>query len=185
MRRNQEAEFNAIIKGCRKEERSSQNALYRMYYPYGMSICIRYSDNEAEAISILNDAFLKVFQNIKKYDMKHPFKPWFRKIVVNTSINYAKKQRKFKNEVTMEELRNISAREDILSRIGYQELMAMVQSLSTAYRTVFNMYVIDGFKHEEIAEKLSISVNTSKSNLARARANLRELVTNKLKEPYV
>ena len=88
-------------------------------------------------------------------------------------------------EVSMDEARNIPASEDILSRISYQELMAMLQSLSTAYRTVFNMHVIDGFKHEEIAEKLGISVSTSKSNLTRARANLREMVTKKLNNPYV
>lgn len=180
-----ETEFRQIIQACCKRDRSSQNALYRLFYSYGMSICIRYADTETEAISVLNDSFLKVFRNINRYNVEQPFKPWFRKIVVNTAINHVKKQKKFKMEVSMEEAKNISAREDILSRINYQELMGMVQSLSTAYRTVFNMYVIDGFKHEEIAEKLGISISTSKSNLTRARANLRDLVTKKLNNPYV
>ncbi len=84
----------------------------------------------------------------------------------------------------MEEAKNIPDKDDILSRIHYQDLVAMVQSLSTAYRTVFNMYVIDGFKHEEIANHLGISVSTSKSNLTRARASLRELIAKKLDNPY-
>lgn len=185
MRRDTELNFHDIIKGCRKKNRHSQNALYRLFYPYGMSICIRYTNNEEEAISVVNDGFLKVFRNIKKYDLDYPFKPWFRTIIVNTAINHVKKQKKFKMEVRMEEAVNIPSREDILSRINYQELIEMVQSLSTAYRTVFNMYVIDGFKHEEIAKALNISLGTSKSNLTRARAKLQELVLKKLKTPYV
>ena len=175
-----ETEFQQIIQGCCNRNRKSQNALYRLFYPYGMSICIRYVDSEAAAVSVVNDGFLKVFRNVKKYDSKKPFKPWFRKILVNTAINQLKKQKKFKMEVSMDEAKNISTREDALSRIGYQELMAMVQSLSLAYRTVFNMYVIDGFKHQEIAEKLGITVSTSKSNLTRARAKLQGLVSEKI-----
>lgn len=177
---NNETQFQQIIFGCHKRNRASQNALYRLYYPYGMSICMRYVDNESEAISIVNDGFLKVFRNIKMYDTEKPFKPWFRKILVNTAINQLKKQKKFKMEVSMQEANNISTQEEALSRISYQELMGMVQSLSLAYRTVFNMYVIDGFKHQEIAEKLGITVSTSKSNLTRARAKLQSLVTEKM-----
>lgn len=185
MHRDTGMEFLQIIEGCCKGDRSSQNALYRLFYPYGMSVCFRYTNNEQEAISLLNEGFLKVFRHVKSYDATQPFKPWFRKIVVNTAIDYVKKQKTFRMEVSMDEARNIPASEDILSRISYQELMAMLQSLSVAYRTVFNMHVIDGFKHEEIAEKLGISISTSKSNLTRARANLRDMVTKKLNNPYV
>lgn len=178
-------DFQQIIQGCCKRDRSMQNELYRLFYGYGMSICIRYVENEPEAISVLNDGFLRVFRHIKKYDVTQPFKPWFRRIVINAAIDYVKSQKKFKMEMSMEEAKNMPTREDILSRINYQELMAMVQSLSAAYRTVFNMYVIDGFKHEEIASILGISVSTSKSNLARARAKLQELLTNKLDGRYV
>lgn len=178
---NSETKFQQIIQGCCQRNRSSQNDLYRLFYPYGMSICMRYVNNESEAISIVNDGFLKVFRNVKKYDLEKPFKPWFRKILVNTAINQLKKQKKFKMEVQMQEAKNVSTQEDALSRISYQELMALVQSLSLAYRTVFNMYVIDGFKHQEIADKLGITVSTSKSNLTRARAKLQNLVTEKIK----
>jgi len=180
MSQSQETKFKLIINGCYKRDRESQHALYKLYYPYAMSIGIRYVNNESEAISIVNDSFLKVFKYIKKYDTEKPFKPWFRKILVNTAISYIKRQKKFKMETELNEANEMASQEDILSRIGYKELIAMVQSLSTAYRTVFNMYVIDGFKHKEIAAELGITEATSKSNLTRARAKLQELVTKEI-----
>lgn len=170
-----------ILKGCLKQQRKSQHELYKMFYAYGMSIGIRYVKNEDEAIQVLNDSFMKVFTRIKKFDMQYDFKPWFRKIVVNTSIDYMKKQKKLQMKSQIEDAKHISDREDILSKIGYNELINLVQSLSTAYRTVFNMYVIDGYKHDEIAKTLNISVGTSKSNLSKARAQLRDMITQQLK----
>ncbi len=170
-----------ILKGCKKQNRNNQHELYRLFYAYGMSIGIRYVKNEDEAIHVLNDSFMKAFSRIGKFDAQYDFKPWFRKIVVNTSIDYIKKQKQLQMESQIEDAKNISDREDILSRIGYKELINLVQSLSTAYRTVFNMYVIDGYKHDEIAKTLNISVGTSKSNLSKARAQLRDMITHQLK----
>ena len=184
MRNIAEPEFEQILAGCRQRDRRCQQLLYQQYYAYGMGVCFRYVESEQEAISVLNEGFLKVFLNIKKFNSALPFKPWFRKILVNTAINYIKRQNKFKMEVSMETARQVPDREEILSRISYRELMEVVQSLSTAYRTVFNMYVIDGFKHEEIAKQLGITVSTSKSNLTRARARLQELIINKLNTRY-
>lgn len=175
-----EENLQNIIKGCRRSDRQSQHELYKLYYAYGMSIGIRYVKNEDEAIHLLNDTFMKVFTRISKYDSNYDFKPWFRKIVVNTAIDYMKKQKRLQMKTQIEEANNVSTREDILSRIGYKELVKLVQSLSAAYRTVFNMYVIDGYKHDEIAKKLNITVGTSKSNLSKARAQLRDMVTQQL-----
>jgi RNA polymerase sigma-70 factor (ECF subfamily) len=141
-----------------------------------MSVAIRYMEEKGLAISVVNDAFLKVFKNIKRYDEKQPFKPWFRKILVNTAISQLKKQQKYRLEFAMDEAKDIADREEILSKINYQELVTLVQSLTSSYRTVFNMYVIDGFRHEEIARTLGISVSTSKSNLVRARRKLQKLL---------
>ena len=91
-----ETKMTEIISGCYRQDRESQHALYKLYYPYAMSICIRYVNNESEAISIVNDGFLKVFKYIKKYDLEKPFKPWFRKILVNTAISYIKRQKSLK-----------------------------------------------------------------------------------------
>ncbi|MEO1257322.1 MAG: RNA polymerase sigma factor [Bacteroidota bacterium] len=184
MTQSTDPDIGRILAGCRKRDRVSQHALYKKYYAYGMAVCFRYVESEQEAISVLNEGFLKVFTNIKKFNEAYPFKPWFRKILVNTAINYIKRQSKFKMEVSMEAANHIPAREEILSKISYRELMETVQCLSTAYRTVFNMYVIDGFKHEEIANQLGITVSTSKSNLTRARAKLQELVLQKLQTRY-
>lgn len=169
-----------ILAGCRRRSRKEQQALYKHFYGYGMSIGFRYAKNEASAISILNDSFLKVFDRIDKFDADRPFKPWFRQIVVNTSIDYVKKENKLQMHTDIDEVNDLSDREDILSRIGYKELIGMVQSLSLAYRTVFNMHVIDGFKHEEIANKLGITIGTSKSNLSKARQKLQLLVVEHL-----
>ena len=163
-----------ILAGCRAGRRAAQHDLYKLYYGYGMSVAIRYVDQEAEAISVVNDAFLKVFNHIDSFKPDAPFKPWFRRITVNTSITYLKKQQKYRVETDIDAAKDLADREEILSRIGYTELIALVQSLSGAYRTVFNMYVIDGFKHEEIARQLGISISTSKTNLLRARRKLQD-----------
>lgn len=165
-----------ILLGCRKQGRESQHALYKLFYGYGMSVAIRYVRSEEEAISVVNDSFMKVFKGVKGFDLEKPFKPWFRRIVVNTSINHIQKQSKFKVESNIEDIGEVAAREEILSQINYKDLIQMVQSLGVGYRTVFNLYVIDGFKHEEIAKTLGIAVSTSKSNLSRARHRMRELI---------
>lgn len=166
-----------IVKGCRKRRRDSQKKLYKMFYAYGMSITLRYADSRGQAAEILNDAFMKVFSNINKYDINRPFKPWLRQIIVNTAIN---NYHKTKNERQMEELEmadeEMSRQEKIISGISYEEIIEMVQQLSPAYRTVFNLYVIEGFKHREIAKMLDISIGTSKSNLAKAKRNLQSIL---------
>ncbi|OAV44545.1 RNA polymerase sigma factor [Lewinella sp. 4G2] len=177
---NYDQHLPAILNGCLKGQRSSQHDLYKLYYGYGMSVAIRYVEEEAEALSIVNDSFMKVYKNLKKYDRTQPYKPWFRKIIVNTAINQLKRQKKYGMETGMDEAGDLADRENILSQIGYQELITLVQSLSASYRAVFNMYVIDGFRHEEIAKTLGISVSTSKSNLVRARRKLRELLQQQL-----
>lgn len=180
MSQHTDQDLPVILAGCAKRQRSSQKELYRLFYGYGMSVAIRYLEDEAEAISVVNDAFLKVFKNVKAFDGSRPFKPWFRRIVVNTAINQLKKRAKYRKETGMDEARDIADREAILSHISYRELVGLVQTLTSSYRAVFNMYVIDGFRHEEIAKTLGISVSTSKSNLVRARKKLRDLLEQKI-----
>ncbi|MEX0780207.1 MAG: RNA polymerase sigma factor [Balneolales bacterium] len=170
-----------IIKGCRKHQRKSQKELYELFYAYGMSITLRYADSREQAAAVFNDALLKVFDNIGKYDSQRPFKPWLRKIIINTAIDHYHKNKKHPE---WEELNlngsEISEEETTTSGISYQEIIEMVQQLTLGYRTVFNLYVIEGYKHEEIAEMLEIAVGTSKSNLAKAKRNLRALLEKNL-----
>lgn len=166
-----------IIKGCRKRRRESQKELYKKFYGYGMSITLRYADSREQAAEILNDAFMKVFTNIEKYDLNRPFKPWLRRIVVNTAINHYHKNEKQRQQVDLELAEQKMRKEqEVLSGVSYDEIIEMVQQLSPAYRTVFNLYVIEGFKHKEIADMLGIAVGTSKSNLAKAKKNLQTIV---------
>jgi RNA polymerase sigma factor (sigma-70 family) len=170
-----------IIKGCRKRRRENQKELYEMFYAYGMSITLRYADSRNEAVDILNDAFMKVFENIRKYDQHQPFKPWLRQIIVNTAINHFHKNKKLRKWERLDDTgAEIASEEQIISGISYDEIVDMVQKLTPGYRAVFNLHVIEGFTHEEISGMLDISVGASKSNLSRAKKNLRVLLENKL-----
>jgi len=148
-----------------------------MFYAYGMSITLRYAESRNQAAGILNDAFMKVFTNIGSYDLDRPFKPWLRQIIVNTAINYYHRNKKNQQMESLETAeKQLASEEHIISGISYDEIIAMVQQLTPGYRTVFNLYVIDGFKHREIADMLGISVGTSKSNLAKAKQNLQSIL---------
>lgn len=174
--------LDEILKGCRKRQRDSQKRLYKMFYAYGMSITLYYADSRDEAAEILNDGFLKVFQNIKSFDQNRPFKPWFRRILINTAIDYFHKHKKHKQSERFELHENsIAASEKIISGISYREIIELVQKLSPVYRTVFSLYVIEGYKHKEVAEVLNISVGTSKSNLHKAKQNLKEMLVKEFK----
>jgi len=173
-----------LLEGCLRGHRESQKLLYKEYYGYGMSISLRYASNRDEASEILNDAFMKIFSNLKKFDLSKPFKPWLRKIFVNTSIDhYHKKQREIQVE-EMEVAKNESDTEKILSGISYQEVIGLLQKLPPAYRTVFNLYVIEGYTHEEISNLLHIAVGTSKSNLFKAKEQLKILLSDYFETDY-
>ena len=150
-----------------------------------MSICLRYADNREEAAEILNDGFMKIFGSLKKFDLSKPFKPWLRRILVNLSINrYHQKQR----QIETDEIKNIgdeSDSEKILSGISYQEVIELLQKLPPSYRTVFNLYVIEGYSHDEIATMLKITVGASKSNLFKAKEKLKKIVSEFFEVDYV
>lgn len=176
--------WNDILTGCRGRERSAQRQLYELYFPYGMSVAVRYCDDRDQAVGILHDAFLTVYRRVDRYDAQRPFKPWFRVIVVRAALDWLKANRKLAAPVELRPDTEVYDREDILSRIGYQELLGMIRRLSAGYRAVFNLHVIDGFKHEEIAQQLGITVGTSKSNLSKARRHLQRMVRESL-EPTI
>lgn len=179
-----EDHIRPILEGCLRSHRASQKLLYQTYYNYGMSISLRYANNRDEAAEVLNDAFMKIFSNLKKFDLTKPFKPWLRKILVNTAINhYHKKQREIRVE-EMQNARHESDTEKILSGISYQEVIALLQKLPPAYRTVFNLYVIEGYTHEEIAGMLHIAIGTSKSNLYKAKEQLKIILNEYFEADY-
>ena len=172
--KNQEIEPE-IIKGCKKGSLKSQEMLYRKFYAYGMSITLRYTKNREDAVEVLNDSFLKVFENIKKFDTKKSFKSWFRQITVNTSIDYF---RKSKRMILTDDINNYEStilETDKIDKLEFEDVLKLLQLIPEHYSVFFNLYEIEGFNHHEIAEKLNISDSTSRANLSRAKKMLREL----------
>ena len=166
--------------------RPSQKILYEEFYAYGMSICLRYADNRDEASAILNDGFMKIFTNIKQFDLSRPFKPWLRRVMVNTAINhYKQKQRTLQAEELSRAAQQAAEQENILSGISYQEIIGLLQKLPPAYRTVFNLFVIEGYSHEEIGKMLGITAGTSKSNLFKAKESLKNILDDFFQADYV
>jgi RNA polymerase sigma-70 factor (ECF subfamily) len=140
-----------------------------------MSIATRYADSSFEAEEIVNDAFFKAFTRLHLYGGEQSFKAWLRKITVNTSIDYFRARQRQAHLVALTSAPDIGGEMDIIEQLTKEQILQSVNKLPPAYRTVFNLAVVDCFTHEEIAEALNISVGTSKSNLARARQKLKEM----------
>lgn len=168
--------IDALIKACKKGKRASQKELYKLFYSYSMSICLRYSKNKEEAQEILNDGFVKVFSKLDKYDITLSFKAWLRRILINSAIDYYRKHHKHQHTLEVVQDQHFDESPNALHNLSVQEIMELVQELSPAYRMVFNLYVVEGYKHQEIAEQLNITVGASKSNLAKARMKLRAML---------
>ncbi|GAB3034953.1 RNA polymerase sigma factor [Spirosoma pulveris] len=179
--------LNDLLAGCLRNQRKSQELLYKQFYGYAMSVCLRYAPTREGALEVLNDGFLKVFTRLDQYDSTQPFKGWLRRILINAAIDHYRQEVRHHNHEAVEQVEQTVATEsaDAFGQLAHEELMGLVQRLSPAYRLVFNLYVMDGFTHEEIAGQLGISVGASKSNLARARENLRTLVKRLNNDEYV
>ncbi len=158
-------------------DRKSQEKLYRQFYGFAMVVCMRYTQSRDEALEIVNDSFLKVFTKGDLYDSKYPFKAWFRRIIVNTALDFYRSQQKHYFHENIEEAYEVSSNDNSpLSQLNHEEIIMLIQRLPSGYKMVFNLFVIDGFSHEEISNQLGISVGTSKSNLSRAREALRKMI---------
>ena len=165
-----------IIKKCSNNDRDSQRLLYKHFYNYGMTVCLRYAAHREEAKEILNDGFVKVFSKLNLYDPNLSFKGWLNKILVNTAIDYFRKNQSSPQIVDLVHAQELETAEEVLQNLSVEAIFQMVNRLSPAYRMVFNLYVVEGFKHSEIGEKLGISEGTSKSNLAKAKLRLQTMI---------
>ena len=176
-------ELNLQIRGCALNQRESQKKLYNSFYGYAMSICDRYTSRGEDASEILNDGFLKIFKEIHHFkpayaDVVNSFKGWLRKIMVYTAIDHFRKNNKHKNVIELDAavVHLPVEMETAFDKISYDEIIRFIQDLSPAYRTVLNLFIVEGFSHEEIASKLDIAIGTSKSNLAKARKQLQKIL---------
>jgi RNA polymerase sigma-70 factor (ECF subfamily) len=174
-------ETEQLIQGCIKGNRYDQNRLYQLYASTMFSVCLRYSKNKEEAEEILQEGFMKVFTHLHQFSFEGSFEGWIRKIMVNCALQKYRSNARLHPVVDIETNQHeIAETENIMAQIGTKELLNMVQQLPPGYRLVFNMYVFEGMKHREIAEKLGISEGTSKSNLYDARVILQKSVTSSL-----
>jgi len=176
-----EQELQNIIQGCVKQDRASQKMLYKAFYGFAMGICLRYAANRYEAAEILNTGFFKALINIKKYDETRPFKAWLGRIMTNASIDYYRTNLKVAYTDDIDTALDVSVNDSVTQKLNYDDLLAMVQQLPQGYRTVFNLYAIDGYTHDEIGEMLGINAGTSKSNLHKARHKLQQMILGKQK----
>ncbi len=148
-----------------------------------MSVCRRYATNRDDALEILNDGFMKVFENISKHDQDRPFKSWFRKILVNTAIDRFRVEKRFRVSIRIEEV-EVAGEPELGSWMEAEEILSLLSGLPELYRLIFNLYEVEGYSHDEIAGMLDIAPGTSRSHLSRAKLMLRKSYMQKLNKPY-
>lgn len=169
-------EEEKLAAACRKGDRKAQRSLYEKYAPLFMAVCKRYVKDDAGAEDVLVSGFTKIFTKIDQFKGEGSFEGWMRRIMVNESLSYIRKHKSLFMQVELDTVERSPNFESLANDLEVEDLMKMIQRLPVGYRTVFNMYAIEGFSHREIAEKLEISENTSKSQLSRARKHLQQLL---------
>ena len=166
-----------IIEGCIKNDRACQQRLYNMLSAKMFAVCLRYANEYNSAQDLLQEGFIKVFKNIEKFRGEGSFEGWVRRIFVNTAIEHYRKQ------VNMYAIHDTDTKQyeyfddNALENLKREDIVKTIQKLSDGYRTVFNLYVVEGYSHKEIGDMLGISEGTSKSQLARARYLLQKMIT--------
>ncbi len=164
-----------LIRACQRNDASAQREVYNRYSRRMLGVCTRYIKDDMEAEDVMIHGFLKIFEKIDQYQFAGSFEGWIRRIMVNEALQQVRRNKSVFLEVELEHVHNDAAVMHLDdNEMEAEELLAMIQQLPDGYRTVFNLYAIEGYSHKEIAEQLGISENTSKSQLSRARALLQE-----------
>jgi RNA polymerase sigma factor (sigma-70 family) len=172
--RNQHMSEDQIIAGCLSGNRDCQRKLYEAYKVPMFRICLRYANDKMEAEDMLQDGFIRIFTDLQQFSGTGAFGGWLRRVMVNACLMHIRKNKKFQYDVSLEVVADTHrTEEDIYSRLGAETLTQLIRELPTGYRVVFNLFVVEGYTHQEIAEQLNINVNTSKSQLSKAKASLR------------
>lgn len=173
-----------LIKGCQKGKREFQQALYDKYCDGMYLVALRYSKMQQEAEDILQEAFLKVFNNIKTFRKDSSLAYWIKRIVVNTALNHQRSKLYLYPMVDVTDLGDRAVDETAISNLGYQELLGLIQKLPSGCQVIFNLFAVEGYKHAEIAEMLKISEGTSKSQYSRAKSILTEKILTQERRQY-
>jgi len=171
-----------LVDSLIKQDRRAQQYLYEQHYGRMMGICLRYAGSKDEALDLLHEGFIKIFQHIGRYKPGTSLGSWMRTIMVNTCIDYYRRALRRRTDDIDDAYTLSSDDPDALSHLTEQEILEAVQLLSPAYRAVFNLFVIEGYSHKEIADALHITESTSRSNLVKSRIKLKEYFTRKRME---
>lgn len=168
-----------LIAGCINEDRKCQEELFRRYAGKMLAMCLRYTRHQMEAEDIVQEAFIKIFDRLEQYQSKGSFEGWIRRITVNIALK--KTQRKsFQNELLgVEDYQDIHVDPKVYEKLNEEEMIALIRELPDGYRTIFNLYVIEGYSHKEIADLIGVQESTSRSQLVKARKMLQGLVMKK------
>lgn len=167
-----------LVKKCLEKDALAQKQLFEFYSKRMMGVCLRYSRDRDEAQEVLQMGFIKVFEKLTLFNGKGSLEGWIRKVVVNTALDNIRKNKKFLDNVEMDKVDYQLQNDDVsgYESLKAQDLLGIIQEMPTGFRTVFNLFAIEGYSHKEIAEELGISVNTSKSQYSRARAYLKKIL---------
>lgn len=166
-----------FLKGCRENLATAQEALYSRYSPKMLGVCYRYAKNQEDAEDMLQEGFMKVFSQIRQFKAEGSLEGWIRKIIVHTCINILKKNKKFDDSVSLIYAYDLKLNEyNVSSLLQAKQVVECVRLLPIGYRTVLNLYAIEGFSHKEIGDILSIEESTSRSQYTRAKALLQEIL---------
>lgn len=179
---NGEQNINNIIDGCKHHDRKAQEQLYRKFYRAMMTLCLRYTKNESDALEVLNTGFYKVFKSIAAYDKSQAsIYTWTRVIIINSCLDFIKKKGGQVETGEINDAMTINISPDIISKMSADEILQLVRQLPPASQAVFNLYVIEGYNHNEIAGLMKISTGTSKWHLSEARKKLQKMMTEQQK----
>jgi len=179
---SEEQNIDSIIDGCKNHDRRAQEQLYRKFYRVMMTLCVRYTKNETDALEVLNTGFYKVFKNIAAYnELQASIYTWIRAIIINTCLDLITKKSSQVETREIDDTITMDIPPDIFPKMSANEILQLVRRLSPATQAVFNLYVIEGFNHNEIADLMKISAGTSKWHLSEARKKLQKMVTEQQK----
>lgn len=166
-----------LVKGCVDKNRHAQKILYDKYCRKMMGICMRYASCHAEAQDMLQEGLIKVYEKINTFGFHGSLEGWIKRIVINTSLDHLRRTKNLQNQVEIEtQEETLHYHSEVIESFSVQDLMKIIQKLPTGYRTVFNLFAIEGYSHKEIAAMLSITESTSKSQFSRAKSHLQQMV---------
>ena len=169
-------EEEKVISACINGEAWAMRLVYEEFYSHMLPVCMRYANNDDDARDIVHEGFIKVFRHISKYKIGTSFQAWIKRIMVNASIDYYRKESRKRTSDLDVAYDLKSSDEDAVSKLNAEEIIKALQLLSPIYRSVFNLYVVEGYSHKEVSDILGISESTSRSNLVKARIKLRAIL---------